>query len=238
MFLSKLSLNAFQLKVLAIVSMTIAHVDLFFDIRSIPLYLFGRLAFPIFAFLIANGAYHTKSLKRYALRLFAFAVASQVPYVLINRSKDPDFWELNILFTLFFGLLSIIFFKKIKHVFARWFLIIAALLLGDILLVDYGFIGILSILLFYIFLKKRILLVASQVVIFTIGEVISLPPLPVFSLLDTYQILHFIPFSLLALIPILTYNNKQGSKTKYLFYLYYPLHFIGIMLLMRIFGKL
>lgn len=216
------------------ISMTIAHVDLFFDLRSILLYIFGRIAFPIFAFLIANGAYYTKSLKKYAIRLFVFALIAQPPYVAINRMRDSGFWELNILFTLLFGLLLIALYKKIKYQVIRWFLILVTLFFADIMSVDYGITGVLSILFFYIFRRKPIKLVSSQILTFTLAEIVSLPPLPVLSFLSVYQILHFIPFSLFALVPIFLYNNKQGLKMKYFFYIYYPLHFVILLFLIRL----
>lgn len=67
----------------------------------------GRTAFPIFAFLVVEGFYHTRDRKKYAARLFLFAVLSEIPYDLAVYGKFCDWRAQNTLFTLFFGLLVI-----------------------------------------------------------------------------------------------------------------------------------
>ena len=99
----------------------------------------GRIAFPIFAFTLSEGYVHTRSLKKYLLRLFIFAVSIQMPSVLLGYN-----YPMNIFFTLFLGLLSIYIFslKKIN-------IILKIILIGFILFfsqkfkLDYGMYGIL-----------------------------------------------------------------------------------------------
>ena len=62
----------------------------------------GRIAFPIFAFSLNEGYFHTSNLKKYLIRLFTFAVIIQIPAILFKLN-----YPVNIFFTLFFGLLAI-----------------------------------------------------------------------------------------------------------------------------------
>src|SRR5205085_4973530 len=97
-------MTTFQIKLIAIIAMVIDHIGLFFFPHILLLRIIGRLAFPLFAWLIANGAHHSKNPTKYLTRLFLFALLAQIPFILINRLIDPSFWELNVLFTLFLGL--------------------------------------------------------------------------------------------------------------------------------------
>jgi hypothetical protein len=83
----------------------IDHIGLVF-FPDVALYrLIGRLSFPLFAWTIANGAYHTHNPQDYFMRLCLFAALSQVPYIYMVRTVAPDFWGLNIFFTLAVGLM-------------------------------------------------------------------------------------------------------------------------------------
>ena len=103
--------NADMLKALAMAIMLIDHIGAFLIDRSDPLYSplrsIGRLAFPIFCFLIAEGAYYTRSMPKYLARLAAFALISAPPYNLVHGSawNSPD--NVNVFFTLFLGLAAI-----------------------------------------------------------------------------------------------------------------------------------
>ena len=111
----------------------------------------GRIAFPIFAFTLSEGYVHTRSLKKYLLRLFIFAASIQMPSVLLGYN-----YPMNIFFTLFLGLLSIYIFslKKIN-------IILKIILIGFILFfsqkfkLDYGMYGILLIMNFSIFRNDK-----------------------------------------------------------------------------------
>src|SRR5258705_144389 len=115
-------MNAFQIKVIAIVAMIIDHMGLFFFPQYFIFRIIGRLAFPLFAWLIANGAYHTHNIGKYLQRLYLFALISQIPFLFANRLIDPHFSDLNVLCTLFFGLLAIAFIRRTR-IWAYWFLI-------------------------------------------------------------------------------------------------------------------
>ena len=95
--------SSFTLKVVAIVGMTFNHACYIFypylpAEALLLLFGFGGLTFPIMAFLLVEGYHHTSNIKRYAGRLLAFALVSQVPYGLFLAHN------LNVLFTLLIGL--------------------------------------------------------------------------------------------------------------------------------------
>ena len=144
-------MSSFLLKIIACITMFIDHLGyVIFNGKSSFMNYIGRIAFPIFAYNISNGYTHTKNLKKYFLRLFSFALISQIPYTFYHNMISNSF-SLNIFFTLFLGLLCITLYDKMKNK------IIALLLCFEIGLVaqasycDYGFFGVAIILLFYIF---------------------------------------------------------------------------------------
>src|SRR3989344_960795 len=100
-------MTAFHIKLIAIITMVIDHVGLYFFPDLLILRIIGRLSFPLFAWLIANGVHYSHNAKAYLTRIFLFALLSQLPYLLVNRQIDPRFAGLNIFFTLFLGLCAI-----------------------------------------------------------------------------------------------------------------------------------
>jgi hypothetical protein len=95
------------LKVIAMVTMLIDHIGYLFLPSMMIFRTIGRIAFPIFAYLIGIGYDHTSSLKKYVLRLFIFALVTQIPYSFFNRNLTFEPYNLNILFTLVLGLIFI-----------------------------------------------------------------------------------------------------------------------------------
>jgi hypothetical protein len=181
----------------------------------------GRLSFPIFAFLIAEGSLKTKNINSYIKRLFIFGAISQVPYSYTVFLAGENFLVLNIFFTLAFGLVLI---KKIQQqqYFHFSILIILFSILDLMIHYDYGLYGLLLIIFFYVFLKNKIL--GSVLIIFT--TVLESIKVPVANFEFQNQI-----FAIATLIPILLYNGQQGKKiSKLFFYLFYPIHLLIISL--------
>ena len=111
----------------------------------------GRIAFPIFAFTLNEGYVHTRSLKKYLLRLFIFAVSIQMPSILFGYD-----YPMNIFFTLFLGLLSICIFNlKKMNVILKIILIGFILFFSQKFKLDYGIYGILVIINFNIFRNNK-----------------------------------------------------------------------------------
>jgi len=205
-------LNTFTLKMIAIVSMLIDHVGLIFFPQEMIFRIIGRISFPIFAYVLAEGIYYTKDITKYMLRLGIFALLSEIPYDLAIMGSVLEFSHQNIFFTLFFGVLMFWPYKKIQHlswrngILATIFLTIVFLCLY--LNTDYCDIGILLIFAFYMTRDKKVgkLVLAGAIFLGLTGE------------LQLY--------ALLALPLIALHNGEQGPKMKAFFYLFYPAHLL------------
>ena len=230
-------MSAFILKIIALVTMTCDHISYLIFGHFSPLNYIGRIAFPIFAFQISEGYIHTKNLKNYLLRLFLFALISQVPFMLFLSIFSSKF-SLNIFFTLFLGLVSITIYDKLNkveysnkyvHYLYNLLGILCAIFISfiaEITHCDYGYFGIAIIFVFFLFKKNKPLMNLAFIlctIIFYFKNLLISP------LYNTYLLI--IVFTLVSLLFINLYNNKKGKDTKYILYLFYPIHLLIIYLL-------
>ena len=216
-------MSTFALKLTAIISMLIDHTAVVFLSGNSRLYVIcrviGRLAFPIFAFLIVEGFHHTSNIKKYLTRLGIFAIISEVPFDLAFYNSYMYTRHQNIFFTLFLGLFAIYLIdmaeKKIKYNMVLVNLASAGItivfcFIATLLKTDYKFMGILIIVAFYLFRGSKVLPAVSMVILS--GNLIQ-------------------ACSALSIIPISFYNGKKGRNIKYFFYVFYPAHLIILYLL-------
>lgn len=170
----------------------------------------GRLAFPLFCFLLVEGFLHTSNIKKYVVRLFLFALISEIPYDLAFSQQFIDLKSQNVFFTLLIGLLVIIGLKKlnsysIKNSIFTIILIGTGIFLAEWLRTDYGgSIGILLIVILYLFRNSPLLK----------------------CILGALILLQNSFFGLFAFGPIYFYNGKRGKQWKYFFYWFYPVHLL------------
>lgn len=207
----------------------------------------GRLAFPIFASMIAEGYVHTSSVKKYLGRLLLFAVLSEIPFDLFYSSTLLDPFNQNVLFTFVWGLLCIIQIDKIKKTLAIWRITekkagLVRSAIGSCLLIllislgaklsfsDYKFWGYLTVVMFYVlrdfpfaWLLQLVAMVMLNWTLFQ-GEV---TPIELFGKITE------IPnqaYAIFALIPIWLYSGKKGRPLgkvmQYGFYAFYPIHML------------
>lgn len=223
-------MTTFQIKMIAVITMVIDHVGLFFFPEHEILRYIGRIAFPLFAWLIANGAYHTHDIRAYLWRLLGLAYIAQVPFALANQQIGSPALYTNVVFTLFLGLLAIMFIKKTNNKWLWFLTTFAACCLSIIFFSDYGAAGVLSVVAFYLFYNNKLLTVISQIVIIGIMPrvIYFLETYTQTPLKDLYMDSRMEIYGLISLIFILLYNNKQGLKAKYLFYIFYPLQYVVI----------
>ena len=215
-------MSSFVLKIIAIITMFIDHIGYaIFGNFSFFNYI-GRIAFPIFAFQISEGYTHTNNLKKYFFRLFIFALVSQIPFMLFRKIIANDF-TLNIFFTLLLGLISIYIYDKTKYKIVG---IISAILIGllaNFSHCDYGFYGVAIIFLFYAFKND---IIKSSIAFIIATAIRYLIPIIKYGLYDVY--LYLLIFTLVPILFISLYNGKKGKDTKYLLYLFYPIHLLLI----------
>lgn len=201
------------LKIIACISMLIDHIGAILFPQMIIFRIIGRIAFPIFAFLIVEGFYHTKSISKYLMRLGAFALISEFAFDRAFHGSWIEFSSQNVFFTLLIGLFAIVLydhFKEENKVFAILFAIGCALV-NEWIGADYGLFGILIIFGFYQYRGKNtaiffwLLFLNSMALNFT-------SPITLFQL---------------ASLPLIcVYNQKKGINLKYLFYAFYPVHLL------------
>lgn len=217
-------MSSFVLKIIAVISMLFDHTGyIIFHEFSFMNYL-GRLAFPIFAFQLTEGYLHTKNLKKYLLRLFLFALISQIPYMLF-LSTFSDGFSLNIFFTLLLGILAITCYEKIKSKYLGILGVILCAVIAQISNCDYGWFGIAIIFIFYLLKNRKIAMNLAFIFLTAINYIYQ------YIITSYVSYLLIIPFFCLALIPINLYNGKKGKDMKYLLYIFYPLHLILLYLL-------
>lgn len=203
--------------------MAIDHTEKIFFPDSMIMAIIGRIAFPLFAYCVVVGCLYTHDMKKYLLRLAIFGVVSQPFYVLaFHPTKDAFFQEilsLNILFTLIAGIMAINALMNIKR---NWWMLIVAIAMEIFLGLDYGFYGILLMVIFYI-CRNKTWLSALLVSFWMILHGYSGNFIEIGSIGLGLQI-----FSMLALPFIYFHTNTKLKVNKYVFYIFYPLHLLII----------
>lgn len=234
---SKLQISSAGLHILAMGLMLCDHLWAMLFPAEEWLTCIGRIAFPIFAFMVAEGYSHTHNLRRYLFRMLLGALLAEIPFDLMYSSSIFYPFHQNVLWTFLLSLLLIALIEKIKSRFRP----VAALLLsaavtilgfviGYIAMVDYYGIGILTVLMFHFFRKRSWKNCLCQFICLYILNV---------KLLGGYyydvQLFGFEievvqqGFALLALIPIWLYQGRQGIHNRfcqYFCYAFYPVHML------------
>ena len=203
--INKIGLSSFQLKVIAIISMTIDHTGLVLmgGTKYYALFrIIGRIAFPIYCFLLAEGFQKTSNVKKYALRLFIFALISEVPFNLMVTGEFFSLEYQNVFFTLFLGLGMMYWYAWFgsKNKYTAAFLGVPLFMAAAYLLnTDYSWWGIAVIFIFYAFRDRKLFMTVFE------GAAMML-----YGGTEKY--------AAVSLAPILLYNGKKGRSMKYLFY--------------------
>lgn len=233
-------INNNTLKIIAMILMLLDHLWGTIIPGNQWMTLIGRMAFPIFAFLIVEGFFHTSDLKKYMKRLFIFGLISEIPFNLIYTGSIIFPFHQNVMFTLLLGLLIINEIDKLKNTkeikkkiipILKIFLFLLISIIG---FVDYGVTGVLTIVVFYLFrgfklawIGQLISLILLYIVFFEGQSVI----------LNIFNHEYFLPLQsigILSLIFIWLYNGEKGKNNKlikYLFYSFYPVHMLVIYLI-------
>ncbi len=224
------------LKIMALVLMFIDHVGAvivqrtmwmpgfnhdFWNSLYMPIRYIGRLAFPIFCFLLVEGFVHTSDVRKYMRRLLLFAFISEIPFDLAVTGKVFSLEYQNIFWELAWGMGAMFLLKAIEGKQLNYFVQVI-LRLGTIgvfafsaehLNFDYGMYGIISIIALYVFRQKRVMQLVIGAVSFC-----------------------WEPVAPLAFLVLALYNGKRGRKIKYAFYIFYPAHLLVLYVIARVIG--
>ena len=204
----------------------------------------GRLAFPIFAFMAVEGYFHTRSFKRYALRLLAFALLSEIPFDLMYGGTWFYPVHQNVIWTLLLGLLGIRVMERVREKGKSWCYVLACAgitvlgaALGTVGMVDYYGMGVLTVFVFYFFRGREWWKLLGQILalywlnVQMLGG--QLYPISVFG--AEFEFCQQ-GLALLALVPIWFYHGRQGYHSKafqYACYSFYPVHMLVLALLVK-----
>ena len=248
-------MSALALRVIACIAMLLDHIGYAWDLM--PLRIVGRIAFPIFLYLICNGYKHTSDCRRYALRLGIFALLSQIPFSLFIYH---ELWSTkgNVFFTLLAALLCIWTADALcRRGLPKWLSPLPAaavffLYHYGVLSSDYGAKAIIMAMVFYLFdgegVLRKLLTVLGVLFALFYGTILSWGlqiirgggfQFPVIGEWAAIQI-----FSLLALPLIILYNGRKGdiplrwsgrTALQFGFYAFYPLHQLLLCLLREVF---
>lgn len=215
-----------QLKLIALVAMTIDHIGLLLLPQYKILRIIGRLAYPIFGYMIAEGCCHTGSMGRYFGTMAAAALACQIAYLVTMGSL---YQSIFVTFSLSIGVIFLLHRARTRKRVADWALVIVGIigvlfvteilpliLVGTDYGVEYGFLGVMLPVAVYLGRTKAEKLVLTALVLTAMGWVLGAVQW----------------FALLALPLLMGYNGSRGKwKLKYLFYIYYPAHLAVLQLL-------
>ena len=232
----KRGLSSAALHILAMGCMLCDHLGVFFP-ESVWLPCVGRLAFPVFSFLIAEGVRQTHDRGRYMKRLLLLAVLSEVPFDLqYERSIFYPFHQ-NVIWTFLIALLVICLIERAKQsgkVWIVWPALLAAVaagyLAGYLVMADYYGAGVLTVLVFYFFRGRRWWdLLGQFVCLYYINtEMLGGLFYPVVLFGHGFELLQQ-SLAILALVPIWLYRGRQGCHARgfrWSCYAFYPAHML------------
>ena len=195
--------NGLILKIIAMAAMLADHMGAILYPEAEILRVIGRIAFPVFVFLMVEGFYHTGNIRRYELRLLLFAAVSEIPFDLAFSWRVLEFTYQNIFFTLFLGLLMLDLMQRARKrvsVSAWWGAEIGILIVfmaaSYCLRKYYGAGGVLFV---YIFYRLRGKLLWLALALFAVSYVF-------FGWTECPAVL--------AMIPLFLYNGQRGLRAR------------------------
>ncbi len=164
----------------------------------------GRLAFPIFCFLIVEGFFHTRSVKKYIERMFLFALISELPFDFALKASVPFWQKQNVYFTLLIALICLWLIDQMQgRLWIQLLALAGGMYLAQALKTDYNFKGVFLIVILYFFRDHRL-----------------------YQCVTGAASIAWERYAPLAFIPIFFYNGKRGLKLRYFFYFFYPVHLV------------
>ena len=208
----------------------------------------GRVAFPIFAFMAVEGYFHTRSFKKYILRMLLFAVLSEIPFDLMYCGTWFYPVHQNVLWTFLLGLLGVWLMEQVRKKGKTWMYLLvcvlvvpAGLVLGTLCMVDYYGVGVLTVFVFYFLHGRKWWCFLGQLAalywlnVELLGGLMY--PVQLFGM--EFELCQQ-GLALLALIPIWLYRGRQGYHSKpfqYLCYAFYPVHMLLLVVVLNFINR-
>ncbi|MBC5656431.1 conjugal transfer protein TraX [Clostridium sp. BX14] len=208
----------------------------------------GRVAFPIFAFMAVEGYFHTRSFKKYILRMLLFAVLSEIPFDLMYGGTWFYPVHQNVLWTFLLGLLGVWLMEQVRKKGKTWMYLLvcvlvvpAGLVLGTLCMVDYYGVGVLTVFVFYFLHGRKWWYFLGQLAalywlnVELLGGLMY--PVQLFGM--EFELCQQ-GLALLALIPIWLYRGRQGYHSKpfqYLCYAFYPVHMLLLVVVLNFINR-
>ena len=237
--------------VLHIIAMTLMLMDhLWATLRPAREWLTcaGRVAFPIFAFMAVEGYFHTRSFKKYILRMLLFAVLSEIPFDLMYGGTWFYPVHQNVLWTFLLSLLGVWLMEQVRKKGKTWMyllvcvlVVLAGLVLGTLCMVDYYGVGVLTVFVFYFLHGRKWWCFLGQLAalywlnVELLGGLMY--PVQLFGM--EFELCQQ-GLALLALIPIWLYRGRQGYHSKpfqYLCYAFYPVHMLLLVVVLNFINR-
>jgi len=240
-------LDAYKLKWIAIIGMTINHVVFAWEaILPLPLmfvlYPFGGLTFPILAYFVVEGYRHTSNLAKYMLRLLIFGVISMPFHILVFGGG----LGLNILFTIILSLFLLMLYDKINKVLF-WLIFVVLNVIMLLFAFDWFIIGPIVVMLYHIIRNENARRIVPPIVMGVLSLGLSLFGIWGMSMMQAVPGMEadaaaleasfgsmelmmssttFIIGCFAAALLLKGFNGERGKRMKWLFYISYPLHLI------------
>ena len=229
-------LSAAALHILAMAAMVLDHMWATVVPGNLWMTWVGRLAFPIFAFLIAEGLAHTRDAKAYRRRILAAALLAEIPFNLMCGGIWYPIHQ-NTLWTFYIAMVLIAMTERARErgdrllaVAVGIVAVLLGMLLGTVTMVDYFGPGVVTVMLFYFARGRRWYHFALQALGLWYLNVELLQgryyPVTLFGCTFAF---YQQSLALLALIPIWLYRGRQGYRSKafrYGCYAFYPVHML------------
>lgn len=228
-------MNRNAIKIIAAITMTLDHIgvaifaptmfETSYPLDYTILRVIGRIAFVLFAYMIAEGFLKTSNLKRYFLRLFVYAAGIElfiIGYSIVVGDYS-NVMKMNVIWPLVFGL-GALWLMKSQNIFIR-LLSIPIVFLAEFINTPYGAYGVLIIMVFALYRNKltQFLFVVGINLLFIQWPLYDLSNLEGLARYNDFMVIQW--FSLLAFVFIFFYNGEKGKlNTKWFFYIFYPLH--------------
>lgn len=208
----------------------------------------GRVAFPIFAFMAVEGYFHTRSFKKYILRMLLFAVLSEIPFDLMYGGTWFYPVHQNVLWTFLLSLLGVWLMEQVRKKGKTWMyllvcvlVVLAGLVLGTLCMVDYYGVGVLTVFVFYFLHGRKWWCFLGQLAalywlnVELLGGLMY--PVQLFGM--EFELCQQ-GLALLALILIWLYRGRQGYHSKpfqYLCYAFYPVHMLLLVVVLNFINR-